>query len=197
MLPPRRIKRRPQSPCPGSLRESRRLRAKRRAVITLELILALPIMIIFLFAVVEFGLILASAQQVSYASRFGAKLASEEPRSSIGGLGDFNTASGGSRLRTEIDRFLDTAGFATGACRVTLQHNVSGIDNPLQTDPDDGCDCAMPMDNLPTMREYVRVTVCVPFQGNIPDLLCGFGVSMEDCHLESTTTFRYENSPGP
>ena len=55
----------------------------RRGVVTLELILWLPIMIIFLLAIVEFALIMQFNQQVSYAARFGAKLASEITRNQL------------------------------------------------------------------------------------------------------------------
>ena len=162
----------------------------RRAVVTLELILGLPILIIFVFAVIEFGLIFAAIDQVAYASRFGAKLASEQ------GV-PFSVGS----LRTEIDQYLQTAGLQTGACRVILQHNVMlGGMSPQSSSPGMGsCDCTAPTDNLPTMTgtDFVRVTVCVPLKDNVPDLLCGFGFSLEDCVIEQTTTFRYELPCGP
>lgn len=170
----------------------------RRAVVTLELILGLPILIIFVFAVIEFGLIFATIDQVAYASRFGAKLASEQ-------AGAFDVDA----LRTEIDQYLQTAGLQTGACRAILQHNVTmGMGmrgaSPQSSPPGmGGCDCTAPTDNLPTTTgtSFVRVTVCVPLKDNVPDLLCGFGFSLEDCVIEQTTTFRYElpcvSSPSP
>lgn len=157
----------------------------------LELILVFPILFILLLAVIEFGLIYAATQYVSHASRFGAKLASEEPTA---GLEDFNLSSGGSRLRTQIDNYLQTVEMGTGACRVILQHNVLGVSNPLQEDTSAmPCDCDPPVANLPTLEEYVRVTVCVPLEGNVPDLLATFGFSIQDRIIEESTTFHYEN----
>lgn len=170
-------------------------RNRRSAVITVELLLSLPILLIFLAAVLEFGLIYAVSQKVSYASRFGAKLASEEPRT---GLDDLNLAAGGSRLRTAINRFLSTAEIPTGACTVIFEHNAC-LANQSQTDTDgSGCDCGAPATPLPAgpppagNPEYVRVTVCVPLIGNVPDLVSSFGFSVAGFTIEHSTVFRYE-----
>lgn len=182
----------------------------RRGVVTLELILTFPIIFILLLAVIEFGLIYSATQHVAYASRFGAKLAAEEP---LTGLPDVNLASGGSRLRLAIDEYLQTVGLDTGSCRVILEHNVTGVSNPEQIDGPAGVeceDCVPPTtpetpdvilaglpgsEQFPTTSGYVRVTVCVPIQGNVPDLLCSFGFSIEDCEFKTTTTFIYEACP--
>ncbi|MCH7990341.1 MAG: pilus assembly protein, partial [Planctomycetes bacterium] len=82
---------------------------RRNAVIVLELILGLPILIIFLLAVIEFGLILALSKQVSFAGRLGANLASRESRAT---LGDLNLPAGGSRLLAAINDNLVTAGIS-------------------------------------------------------------------------------------
>lgn len=167
----------------------------RRGVITVELLLTLPILLIFMAGVLEFGLIFAVNQKVAYASRFGAKLASEEARTT---LDDLNLSAGGSRLRTAINRYLSTAEVATGACAVILEHNAC-LANQTQTDTDGaGCDCGVPATALPAgpppsgNSEYVRVTVCVPLAGNVPDLLSGFGFSIAGFEIEHSTLFRYE-----
>ena len=176
---------------------------RRSAVIVLELILGLPILIIFLFAVVEFGLILALSKQVSFASRFGANLASRE---SWATLGDLNLPAGGSRLLTAINENLVTAGISGGACQVILEHNVAGASNPVQIDPPAGCaNCVAPGTSLPNpvscieagrpAPETVRVTVCVSIPDHVPDLLCGFGFSIDDCVIRQTTTYRFKNCP--
>lgn len=166
----------------------------------MELLLTLPILLISLAAIVEFGLIYTVNQKVAYASRFGAKLASEEPRAS---LDDLNLASGGSRLRTAIDRYLSTAEIPTGACTVILEHNVP-VANQTQTDTDgSGCNCGAPATPLPAgpppagNSEYVRVTVCVPLDGNVPDLVSSFGFSIAGFTIEHSTVFRYEPSDTP
>lgn len=164
-------------------------------MITVELLLTLPILLISLAAILEFGLIYTVNQKVAYASRFGAKLASEEPRT---GLDDLNLASGGSRLRTAINRFLSTAEIPTGACTVILEHNAC-LANQTQTDTDgSGCNCGAPATPLPAgppppgNPEYVRVTVCVPLAGNVPDLVSSFGFSIAGFTIEHSTLFRYE-----
>ena len=181
------------SPCLGDHHRS--------AVITVELLLAFPILLIALAAILEFGLIYTVNQKVAYASRFGAKLASEEPRT---GLDDLNLAAGGSRLRTAINRFLSTAEIPTGACTVILEHNAC-LANQSQTDTDgSGCNCGAPATALPAgpppsgTPEYVRVTVCVPLAGNVPDLVSSFGFSIAGFTIEHSTVFRYEpNNAAP
>lgn len=170
-------------------------RDRRAAVITVELLLSLPILLITLAAVLEFGLIYAVSQKVAYASRFAARLASEEPRTS---LDDLNTAGGGNRLRTSVNRFLSTAEITTGACSVIFEHNAC-LANQSQTDTDgSGCNCGAPATALPAgpppsgNAEYVRVTVCVPLIGNVPDLVSSFGFSIAGFTIEHSTVFRYE-----
>jgi len=129
---------------------------------------------------------------VSYSSRLGAKLSSEQ---STVNLGTYNQNGGVSPLRTEINNYLTTAGFNTLSCQITLQHNVAGAANNTQENPDPapaGCDCVAPVNNLPVGSEYVRVTVCVPVTGNVPNLLATFGFDIADYEVEETTTFPYE-----
>lgn len=188
----------------SATRSQRRPSHRRSAVVILELILTLPVLVIFLLAVVEFGLILALSKQVSYASKYAAKIAAEQPRSNTG-LGDVNLNSGGSELLTAVNQYLSTAGFSVGACRVILRHDVASVNNTTQIDGPGGCaKCVTPPGSLPvapavpcpnTTLESVRVTVCVPVKGNIPNLLCTFGFDNEDCVLQETTTYRFEDCP--
>lgn len=182
----------------------RRRSSRRSAVVILELILTMPVIIIFLLAIVEFGLILALSKNVSYASRFAAKIASEQARTDVNGLGEVNLALGGSDLLTAVNQYLSTAGITGGACQVILEHDVAGVSNPIQIDGPGGCPtCTAPVTALPTANsppcnitlESVRVTVCVPLTGNVPDLLCTFGFSTEDCVMRETTTYRFTDCP--
>jgi len=180
----------------------RRSSQRRAAVIMLELILALPVILIFLLAIVEFGLILALSKHVSYASRFAATIAADEARASANGVGDVNLPAGGSDLLTAVNQYLATAGITGGACQVILQHNVAGIANTLQVDGPGGCSrCTAPTSTLPSAActtvalESVRVTVCVPLKDNVPNLLCTFGFSNEDCVMRETTTYRFKDCP--
>lgn len=172
----------------------------RRAVITLELIFAIPMLLIVLLAVVEVGLILAASKHVEFASREGAKLAAEVSRS--GGppnLGSFNLPATVNNLKDQVDDYLVTAGY-TNSCTVILEHNVASVPNSVQTD-DDGqpCNCEA-IGNLPsvvpgppaTNVESVRVTVCLPMDGNIPNCLAVFGFDLADCTIRQSTVWRFE-----
>lgn len=166
-------------------------RAHHRGAVMVELILALPVLIVLGLAVVEFGLIFAAVEQVAFASRHGAKIAAEEPSDTLATL---NTSDGGSRLRGEIDRVLATAGFSAAACRVVLEHTVAGRpETQIDDDPSTPCDCRPPSTALPASGAAVRVTVCVPLKGNVPDLLATFGFALEGRHVAETTVWRYEH----
>jgi hypothetical protein len=167
---------------------------ERRAVVTLELILAIPVLLIVLLAVVEVGLILAASKHVEFASRLGAKLAAEATTADLGML---NTTG---PLKDEIDEYLTTAGY-TASCTVILEHNVAGAALPLQTNPDPAACTCNPDGALPgvvvgppaTVIESVRVTVCLPMDGNIPNCLATFGFDLSDCSIRHSTVWNYEN----
>jgi hypothetical protein len=156
---------------------------RRRGVVTFELIVTLPILIIFLAAVIEFGLILANAKQVSLASRAGAKIAAESPAP----FGPGTLAA----IRAAVDRQLETAGFGPNASvGISLQHSISYGGATPQTSGD----CSSPgSPSLPTGGDgAVRVTVCVELSKLTPDLLSTFGFSTSEKTIEATTTYPYE-----
>jgi hypothetical protein len=175
---------------------------RRRAVVTLELILAVPVLLIVLLAVVEVGLILAASKHVEFASRLGAKLAAEIPRT--GGppdLGTFNLPTTTNNLKDRVDQYLVTAGY-TNSCTVILEHNAVGVPNPVQID-DDLMPCPCDPDPVtplpssvpgppPAQIESVRVTVCLPMEDNIPNCLATFGFDLADCTIRHSTVWRYE-----
>lgn len=157
----------------------------RRGVIVVELILMFPVLFILLLAVVEFSLIIANLQQVSQASRLGAKLAAD-----TAGLGGFTdpplTNTTATSIRAEVDRQLQTAGFNPSASRgVTLRHTVGAgyaATDGLAADP-----------VLPVMpSNAVRVTVSVDLSKLTPNLLATFGYSTANQTIELTTTYPYE-----
>lgn len=168
-------------------------RRRRTGVITLELILTLPILMTLLLAIVEFGLALVVAKQVSFASRYGAKISAETPEASL----DTFVSSGG--LRALIDAQLAEGGIDTGACRIIVRHNLADPNDLASAtridEPANGCECGFPPVDVPTLAEYVSVTVCVPLEGNIPDLVGYAGFSLEGCFIEETTTYPFEPTP--
>ena len=152
-------------------------------MVTFELIVTLPIVIIFLAAVVEFGLILANTKQVSLASRAGAKIAAES--------GAPFSAGTLSAIRTAVDRQLETAGFGPNASvGIALQHTVSGGGPSPQTS---GACSAPGIPAIPSNGHgTVRLTVCVDLSRITPDLLSTFGFSTSGKTVEATTTYPYE-----
>jgi Flp pilus assembly protein TadG len=157
----------------------------RPAVCAIEVVLALPIFLVFLLAVVEFGLILANCKQVSLASRVGAKIASESSFPF-----DATTLV---NIRTAVDRQLESAGLgATASGAVVLQHNVAGGGaSPQSSGP---LSCTAPTDPpLPSDGEgAVRVTVCVELSKLTPNFLSTFGFSTAGKRVMLTTTYPYK-----
>ncbi len=182
-------------------------RARRSGVVVLELILTMPAFLIIMLAIVEISLIFVVNEQTAYASRYAAKLASETPREDINAL---NTGP----LKMSVDRVLNVGGIPLGSCRVILEHNVPlggvlPLTLPIAPVPETtiadpavataNCDCDPPITPLPVVpgalvfvNQSVRTTVCVPLNGNIPDLLSSFGFSIQDYIIEQTTTYIYE-----
>lgn len=161
---------------------------RRSGVIAVELILMLPILLILLAAIVEFGLILSLIQSVEAANRYGARLVSEQSS----GADAVAMATGGN-LRQAVNRHLRVAGLQRGVCRLSVEHN--GPSNPKQgTDAPSGaaCDCTPPATTLPLPRTALRLTICVPLEGNVPDLLGGFGFSLDGRVIQQSSTFRLE-----
>ena len=170
----------------------------RGGVVTLELIFAICVLVIVLLATIEVALILAAAKHVEFASRLGAKLAAEADRTDLGMLNSTGV------LKDEVDEYLNTAGYSD-SCTVILEHNASGVSNPVQSNPDPAaCNCG-PVGSLPSavpcppdpeiIVESVRVTVCLPMDGNIPNCLATFGVDLADCTIQQSTVWRIETNP--
>ncbi|REJ88934.1 MAG: pilus assembly protein [Planctomycetota bacterium] len=177
--------------------------SRRRGVVTLEMMFAVPFLVIFVLAVVEFAIIYQVDKQVAYSSRFGAKLASEITRSRFAtrNLGNINLSTTPDNLKDRIDDYLETAGL-TESCEVRLEHNAC-VRNPLQVDTDAPCNCGASGTPLPpgeppaapntTLDQaWVKVTVCVPLTGNVPNCLSTFGFDVTGCTFEHSTVFRIE-----
>lgn len=168
--------------------------ARRTGVITLELIISIPVLVIILLAVYQISLIMAASRHVEFASRLGAKVAAEIPRS--GGPPDLGNLT---TLKGIVDEYLTTAGYSE-SCTVLLEHNAVGVPNSLQTFSD-GMDCPCgptgpsPLPDTPSGVESVRVTVCLPMAGNIPNCLSSFGFDLAECSIQHSTVWRIETNP--
>lgn len=169
----------------------RRTHEPRRAgVITLELLIALPIVLLILFGVIEFGLLFVNLQQVALACRVGAEEASQ---TTVLPLSD------GDEVPENVVRAIEHQLLSSGIkhCRVRLEHNVGGVPVVL-TSPQSPCDCGpTAVLQSPPPRNYVRVTVCVELREVMPDCLTIFGFSISDPPKTTgcTTVMRYELLP--
>jgi hypothetical protein len=149
--------------------------------VTLELILTVPIWLILLWAIVEWGQILSNQQQLALAARVGAEEASQT-------AGLASAVAVPTDVLTAITQQLDSANIAW--CEVILEHNLNGSLEELRTG---ACDCDPPSTALlPTNRQYVRVIVCTPLTELACNLLGPFGFDISGCIVRHSATFRYE-----
>lgn len=157
--------------------------ARRRGGIIVELVLTLPIFLILLVAVVQFGLYHVNMQQVALASRVGAEEASQTPD-----LEGFAVVP--PNVVQAIEHQLQTAGI--DECQVKLEHNVGGTAVTLVSQAQ-GCECC-PDEELdaPAYGRYVRLTVCVPLTELMPNCLKLFCYDITGKTTSFTTVFRYE-----
>jgi Flp pilus assembly protein TadG len=168
---------------------------RRLGIVALEFLLVFPLLLILLLAIFEFGLILAAAKHVENAARLGAKYSAE-----AGILEGFNDPGTMDNLKERVDQYLNTAGY-TDSCQVILEHNVFGVGNPSQPNPlmsDPNCPCNPvigPIASLP--MHSVRVTVCLPMTGNIPNCLSSFGFDISGCVVRGSVVWIYEQLPVP
>jgi len=152
---------------------------RRRAAVTFEVILVLPILIVLLCAVVEFGLILANRKHMEQAAYSGANVAAQ--------LSPGELSSGLDAVGDAVQRTLASAKLGS-PCRIDLEHNVEGAANPIQIAGE--CARELPDGQLPAAEgvQAVRVTVWMPYTRLAPDLLWGFGFSLQNRFTRATMT---------
>ena len=161
----------------------------RRGVVLLEMILALPLLIIVVMAIVEFGLLFSNAQVVAMASRAGTQVASE--LTTIPSSGAVPVA-----VETAVAREL--ARIRVTRYRIRLEHNINFTPPPLTMTPvvltttSAGGPTGGPTPSAITLtpdRRYVRVTVYVWTTDLTPNLLSTFCVDLSN-RVSSQTTLR-------
>ncbi len=164
-----------------------------RGVVTLELLVLFPILVILLLAVLEFGLIMAAAKHVAFAGRLGAKFAAESLD-----VSSANSPSATVNVKTQVDQYLITAGY-TNSCQVILEHNVSGQSKPSQPNPlTANCPCTPVIGGNPSLPAgsnfgSVRVTVCLPMTNNVPNVLNTFGFDISGKSIRESVVWIYEH----
>ena len=168
---------------------------RRKGGVTLELLINLPVWIIALLAIIEFGELLSGLQQVSLAARVGAEEASQTGAGSLS-THDYDPVP--SNIVEVIDHQLQSAGIVASASQrgVILEHNVgasyvilasgtypppSGTPPPYLAGP-----------ALPTMGHFVRITVFVRMTRVVPNLLGSWGYDASGRFVWQMATFRYE-----
>ena len=181
---------------------------RRRASVLLELIVALPILVIIVVATVQFGLYFQNMQQVALASRVGARVAAENASLPNGAANVSDPAVPvPSTIDAAIRRQLSNSGIEP--CAIILEHNVNAQPAPEPNDPptfpeqtlrtefdndansmDDCPDCDEPSSAIPART--VRVTVCVKMDELMPNCLKMLGFDISTYTSQSTTTVCYE-----
>lgn len=176
--------------------------SRRRGVVIVELLIWLPVLMTALMAVVEFAIMQQVNQQVALASRYGAKIAAEVTRAfaTSPNLSNVNQSATVNNLQSRIDTFLANAGL-TASCEVRLEHNAC-VNNPSQVDTATPCNCStgpamLPPGEPPSGEAYVRVTVCVPLSGNVPNVLSTLGFDITGLIVQHSTTYRIETNNSP
>ena len=153
---------------------------RRCGVITLELLLNLPIWLIMVFAVAEFGRLSSHAQQISLASRVGAEEAARTPDLPATGTVPDN-------ICIAVVNQLQSAGLRCSM--LIVEHNTSGQPATLVSGGGLG---APPLTPLPSVGTYVRVSVFIRGTDLAPNLLKHVGFDLSRTVTGQSTTFSYQ-----
>jgi len=151
----------------------------------------MPVFMVFLWAIVEFGILYSALQNVSVAAREGVIVASETSLPTSGAVP--------SNIVNAVEEQLNSAGIVPDNpatedvyCKLRVEHNVGGTQVELVSPPPQlatPCDCApsgasdfLGQAGQPAIPpgEYVRVTVCVPLSELAPNLLQVFGFDLDN-----------------
>lgn len=168
-----------------------RLPADRRGSITLELIIMLPVWLIVMGAVVQFGLLIGNRQQMALAARVGAEEASKTVGLNLTDDGELVPAN----VVTKVEQQLQSSGIEQ--CKVTLEHNLVGSPPPTTPITLTTGECNCPTLGVsttwpPASGRYVRVTVYVPATELTPNILKFFGFDISELYIRNAATFRHE-----
>lgn len=142
--------------------------ARREGALTLELILVLPMLLVMILAVVQFGQYLANIQQLAFAARIGGEEAAITQ--------SLPTTEGGPvplSVINAIDQQLLAAGIVHRM--IVLEHNVGGHQTSLVTPS--GAEPPPKLAAVPP-GQYVRVVIIVPKSEVMPNLLKTLGLNL-------------------
>lgn len=159
----------------------------RRAVIAFEFLLAIPIALGLVFAIAEFGILLASVKFVEMAAMEGAREAAKLERPHM------RHAARVAKYKT--DRVLATAGLKP-SCAVVIRHNVRGVSRSHLYYGQ--CKCGPGPGYLPSHHRVAAVecTVTVPMSHLTPNLLAYLGFSTSGRRVSASHTVPYLRDDG-
>ena len=169
---------------PSSLQASPRPRrgagARCRGAVTLEAILAIPVLVIITVAAIEFGIVLMVEQAIAHAATVAAREAAKETV-----LKTPNEVA--NELVTVVNSTLAPHKLEVGPS-VALALEVGGF--PTQTRGSLTCDPP----TLPSVgADEVRVTVCVRLNtAPFPNFLSGFGVDISNLCVRRSSLVKQE-----
>lgn len=173
-------------------------KSKRRAASLLEIIIGLPIVLILLLAVFQFGLLQSNQQTLKMASRAGAL---EAANIEIDGT----EVVPHPEIINAIDEVLFRGGILSSGETITsvgdvqLKYSVYDSANAVNIADviPNGSTCNPPATTYPNYY-YVQVTICIPAQRLTPNVMACFGVDYTGRNAIMTSLYRHERSPfGP
>jgi hypothetical protein len=163
--------------------------SRRRGGIVVEMILVLVILVFVTVGIVQFGVFLSNAQQVSLAARIGALEATQTVDL------DVDASAVPANVISVIEHQLESSGMQW--CVIRLEHDVTPgeIQEELLSSQDP--DCVLQTDELldpPLSRNYVRLTVGVRVCEVMPKGVSYFCEQIfgPDQVYEHSAIFRYE-----
>ncbi|MGQ9562119.1 MAG: TadE/TadG family type IV pilus assembly protein [Thermogutta sp.] len=154
-------------------------RPGRRGGLTLELVLVLPIFLIALLAVIQFGQYFANLQELSFAARVGGEEAA---------IAATLPTIEGAPVPPSIVNAVDQQLLAAGITRrmIALEHNLGGNQTSLITP---STASAPPKLSSTPPGQYVRVVVVVPKSELMPNLLKLLGLHLAPPHSVSVASY--------
>lgn len=176
---------------PLRLQNSPATRCARHGSVLAEFLIVLPVLLLGVLAVVEFGLWMSATEKIEMAARVGVEAASETPR--LGGLASLR----GTSIQRSIYRNLEAKGIPTNRVQIVLIHNVGpggqlvdsrGRNSPLPQLP--------PLPG-PTSTRFVRVVVSIPAADAVPNLLALLAFDANDYRITRSKTYHYELEGSP
>jgi len=169
-------------------------KSKRRAASLLEIIIGLPIVLILLLAVVEFGLLQSNQQTLKMASRAGAMVAAELAIDGTEMQPDVAIVKAINEVLRQGDILASSESIVTVG-KVQLNYSVyePGSMTVIENERFFTARCDPPPTVYPNYH-YVQVTICLPAKRLAPNVLANFGVDFSGRDVVMTSLFRHELS---